>query len=488
MRGIYDPTTAAWSVVALQMVPAFNVMALVLTPTIVSTTLVLAFLMLMRMALHRSEAWSRVWFLAGLALALAMLTDWRNGLAWVGAVIALGNSARRRHHLFSPGFFVVTFSACVPLAMLIIWNVQHDWPSLEAGEAEPMWQVWPNALRWLLLGSPALVVALLWALRHAWRTRRSLSTDEGLMLAFALPFAAFDFAWGPRERWPSMGFPLWMLLGFGMLAHQNIGLALAIPRKVMIQLQESCSSPPCRASCSCGPTSSGRLGVPWPFNHEVASTSHTYRRWFTADPASSLMGWKQGSTWSSRCCNPASKPPQASWFLIARHWQVAAGLETTLDPATPLYRPAPDHPRVHVMESTRREHPLALLPRYDALLDEATTYAKQNALYITDDARPNTPPTAIRRAFDHWELLTVVRLMHAGTEVRTLNLHLLQPSRQICNPLECDHCGDSPGCASGSQRDSHKPMRWQGEVWLFLLSGASALSLRGTAEMKIGSA
>jgi hypothetical protein len=206
-----------------------------------------------------------------------------------------------------------------------------------------------------------------------------------------------------------------------MLAHQNIGLALAIPRKVMIRsailLLAAVQSLVLMRSDFVR-----QLGVPWPFNHEVASTSHTYRRWFTADPASSLMGWKQGSDVVEQVLQSSSKPPQASWFLIARHWQLAAGLETTLDPATPLYRPAPDHPRVHVMESTRREHPLALLPRYDALLDEATTYAKQNALYITDDARPNTPPTAIRRAFNHWELLTVVRLMHAGAEVRTLKI------------------------------------------------------------------
>lgn len=421
VRGIYDPTTAAWSVVALQMVPAFNVMSLVMTSTIVSTTLVLAFLMLLRMALQRAEAWNKVWWLAGLALALAMLTDWRNGLAWVCAAVALGGSSRRRHHLLSPGFFIVTAMACVPLAMLITWNVQHDWPTLEAGEAEPTWQVWPNILRWLLLASPALVLAMLWSLRKAWRSRLKLSNDEAMVLTFALPFALLDFAWGPREAWPSMGFPLWLVLTLGLLAHQNIDLAVAIPRKVMMRsailLFAAVQSLVLMRSDFVR-----QLGVPWAFNHHVSDTKHTYRRWFTADPASHLMGWKQGATIIDQMIAQTTKPDGAPWFLITRNWQLAAGFDAALSPTSRVFQPAPDHPRLHVIESTRREHPLAMLPRYDAMLDPATSYAKQNALYITDDAQPFTPPTAIVRAFDHWEILTVVRLMHAGAEVRTLKI------------------------------------------------------------------
>jgi len=97
-------------------------------------------------------------------------------------------------------------------------------------------------------------------------------------------------------------------------------------------------------------------------------------------------------------------------------------LDAVLDDHPNLFRATPNHPRIQVVESTAREHPLALLPRYDALVNEKESYAKHNALYISDDPHSLSPPTVIRRSFDHWEILTIVRIMHVGVEVRTLKI------------------------------------------------------------------
>jgi hypothetical protein len=323
--------------------------------------------------------------------------------------------------LFSPGFAIITAGMLVPVILFITWNVQQDWPSLEAGVWEPLWKVWPNVLRWVLLGSPLLAFMLLWSMRTAWRERRRLAYDEALLLAFAIPFAIFDFAWGPRERWPQTGFSLWMLLGLGMLAHQNISLAISVQRKVM--LRSAALLLAAIQSLVLMRTDFVRsMGVPWPLSTSLNDTSHLYSRWLKADPASSLMGWRQGASVLEQVLADTAKPSEQPWFIIAPHWQLAATMDAYLSPEARVFQPTPEHPRIQVVESTRRDHPLALLPRYDATLSAETSFAKHNAIYVSDDAFTATPPTAIRRAFDHWEILSVVRVMHAGAEVRTLKI------------------------------------------------------------------
>ena len=421
IRGIYDQTTAAWTVVAIQVLPAFNVMSLAMTTSIVSTTLLLGFIMMLRMALHRSLLWDRRWWFTGMFLALAMLADWRNGLAWFCLVIAFGGSKRRRHHLFSPGFFVVTAFAMVPLWMFISWNVQLGWPSLEAGESEPAWQVWPNALRWALLISPALAVFLVMSLWQAWRNRIKLNHDEALILAFAIPFAAFDFAWGPREAWPATGFPLWIMLGLGMLAHQSIVLTLSIQKKVLLRSGTLLLA--AIQSQTLMRTDFVRyMGVPWALQRQVSERHDHYRHWFKEDPSSQLMGWRQGADVLDKVLASAANKDAEPWFLIARNWPLAVGLDAVLAEHPNIFTATPEHPRIQVMESTAREHPLAVLPRYDALTNEKESYAGHHALYISDDPKSLSPPTTIRRSFDHWEILTIVRIMHVGVEVRTLKI------------------------------------------------------------------
>jgi len=421
IRGIYDQTTAAWAVVAIQVLPAFNVMSLAMTSTIVSTTLLLAFIMMLRMALHRSQLWDRTWWFTGLFLALAMLADWRNGLAWLCLVIAFVGSKRRRHHLFSPGFVVISGFALVPVWMFLSWNFRHDWPSMEAGELEPTWQGWPNVLRWTLLISPALGVFLVTSLLLAWRNRTKLNHDEALILAFALPFAAFDFAWGPREPWPSVGFPLWIMLGLGMLAHLSIGLTLSIQKKVLLRSGTLLLA--AVQSQTLMRTDFVRyMGIPWALQRQVNERHDHYRHWFKADPSSQLMGWDQGAAVLDKMLGTATGKNADPWFLIARNWPLAVGLDAALGDDANVFTATPDHPRIQVMESSAREHPLAMLPRYDALINKDESYAGHNALYISDDPKPLSPPTAIRRSFDHWEILTVVRIMHVGVEVRTLKI------------------------------------------------------------------
>ncbi len=420
-RGVFDAVTATWTVVVLQVLPAFNIAALSMTSSIVSLTLLLGFVLALRMALHRHTVWDRMWWLAALCLLLALLADWRNGLAYVCAVAALALSRRRRHHLFSPGFVLVTVAVLLAGALFISWNVKMHWPSWEAGELEPGWSVWPNLLRWVLLASPVLLALLLWMLRSRSLGWRALTHDEALLLAVALPFALLDFGWGPRERWPHTGFLIWMALGIALLMQHNVSvLTLAIERKILLR-SAALMLAGLQSMVLMRTDMLRSLGISWPLQKQVSS-SHIYSYFLGADPSSSMMGWRQGTEVLAGILAAPAKPEQPAWFVIARHWPLAVMFDAYLPSEAKVFQPTPDHPRLQVLEQAEREHPFSVLPRYDVVNGGGSDYQGRHALYVSDDTSTAAPPSAIRRAFERWETLSVVRVMHAGQEVRTLKI------------------------------------------------------------------
>lgn len=420
-RGVFDPNTAAWSVVVLQMVPAFNVAALSMTSSIVSLTLVMAFLLAFRQALHRAAPWDRMWVIAGVCLLLAVLADWRNGLAYLCAAAALWLSERRRHHLLSPGFAIVTLGVLIGLGLFVRWNVALDWPTWEAGELEPEWQVWPNVLRWLLLASPVLAALILWAMSRCLRTWHRLGHDDVMMMAFAVPFAVVDFAWGPRERWPHCGFLVWMVLGITLLMHHNVAvLTLRIQNKILLR-SAALLLAGLQSMMMMRTDMVRSMGLPLPLARQV-DIPNPWRSFLGSDPSSGMMAWKQMNEVLVPMLEAAQKAGQAPLFVIARNWQLAVGYDAYLPQETPLLQPTPDHPRIHVVGLPEREHALALMPRYDALQGGTSPFLGQDALYITDQPGVNMPPSTLRKEFDRWDTVNVVRLMHAGQEVRTIKI------------------------------------------------------------------
>lgn len=422
-RGVFDSNTAAWSVVVLQMVPAYNIAAISMTPAIVSVTLLLAFILAFRQALHRSAPWDRMWLISAVLLLLAVLTDWRNSLAYFCALVALWRSERRRHHVLSPGFALVTLGTLIGLGLFLRWNVALDWPSWEAGELEPVWQGWPNLLRWVLLVSPVLLVILLWAIRHTWRQWRRLGHDDILLVSFTLPFAVLDFAWGPRERWPDTGFLLWLVLAIALLMHHNVTvLTMRIQRKIALRSVTLLLAG--LQSMMLMRTNMVRsLGIPWALSRSV-DAGVPWRTFLWQDPSSGMMGWEiSAAPVLGKIIDAAAAQPGADpYFVIARNWQLAVSLEACLPSTTSLYQPTPGHPRVHVVEEPERAHPHSLLPRYDAVADGKSLFSGRHALYVTDLATSATPPPAIRRAFERWKTVSVHRVVNAGQEVRTLKI------------------------------------------------------------------
>jgi len=419
-RGLFDATAAAWAVVLLQVLPGFNLAAVTMTSSIVGLAAVMGLVLALRIALHRPSPWHVAWWLAALCLLLAMLADWRNGLAYCCCLLALGLPRRRRHHLWSPGFGLLTAAFVVGAAWFIQWNVTQGWPVLETDEGRPLWTVLPNALRWMLMASPLLLTLIAWAVERTWR-RESHVPEVFFVMAFALPYALLDFAWGPMERWPHAGFLLWMVLGVALLAHHSLR-SLQLPTQSKVILRTLAAVTGALLSMIIMRTDMLRsLGLPWPMQKQ-AQARHQWPQFFKADPSSAMQGWREGAKVLESVLTGARTSGAQDWFVIANDWRIGVPLDFYLPPGVPVLQPTPDQPRVQVIQQAERSNPLSLWPRYDTMQGNQSAFTGRHALYVTDDARRSSPPGPVRHPFERWELLSVVRIMHGGHEVRTLKI------------------------------------------------------------------
>ncbi len=419
-RGLFDATTAGWAVVLLQVLPGFNLAAVTMSSSIAGLAAVTGLVLALRIALHRPSPWHSSWWLAALCLLLAMLADWRNGLAYFCCVLALGLPRRRRHHLWAPGGLLLAGAFALGALWFLRWNLMHGWPVLQGGGGRPVWTVLPNILRWIVLASPLLLTLAAWALERTWR-RESHVPDIFFTVAFALPYAVLDFGWGPLERWPHTGFLLWLVLGTGLLAHHSL-MSLQMPTRSKVVLRTLAAVIGALMSMVIMRTDLLRyLGLPWPMQQR-SQPARQWQQFFVADPASDMQGWREGAKLLAGMLYSSRNQEKQDVFVIAADWRIGVPLAFYLPPDTPMLRPSPDHPRVQALQQPGRANPLSLWPRYDSLHGTESAFRDHDALYVTDNAKAAQPPALIRNAFERTQLLSVAKVMHSGHEVRTLKI------------------------------------------------------------------
>jgi hypothetical protein len=426
-RGIANPNVASWAVVALQVIPGFNLAATTMTTAIVGMTAVLGAMLALRVALHHAHPRHLSWFVCALCIGLAILTDWRNLLAYGALLIALAVPARRRRHLKGIGFLSITGAAAVSFGAFLLWNQMHGWPTWEMGHLSPLWTTAPNLLRWMVLLSPLLFSGMVWALRHS-LAQWQVGAGHGQLLVMAIPYALLDFFWGPLERWPHAGWPVWIALSLVMLADHTTGVSpVELGRKVMLRSVAFVVA--MAMSLLVLRTDFIRsLGVPWPFSQDFSEQT-TWRRWLLRDPSGQMMGWRQEAQILTAVLERNRAAKSLPWFLMAENWQIAAATEFYLPADLPVVRPTAQHPQIHPPQGIVRTSPHSLWPRYDSVTDGKEPFADANALYVTTSA-DDEPPEAIRERFERTEVLSVALVKHAGTEVRMLKIfacHRYQP-------------------------------------------------------------
>ncbi|MCB1225033.1 MAG: glycosyltransferase family 39 protein [Verrucomicrobiales bacterium] len=422
-RGVFDRHVAGWSLVILNLLPAFNLAAVSWTPSILVTTSLLGSALCLRRVLTQAHHRDRWWMGAGGCLVAAFLSSPGAvvGIAAVGAALALPR--RRRHHLRERGFLILLATAAPAILLWLIWQSRHGWPLGDSGAWRPdLWLI-PGWFRWVILISPLLLIVFLLAFRSAvWR-----ATDRGsssLILGFTLPLAAVDLFYGPNDRWPEMGLSAWM--AFAAIFAGHFAVTARLPR-----LEDRISWRTITLGFAALQTVFllntdfvRTLGLPWQFQKQTTGTD--WVRFFTQDPSGTQRGWKTTATLlqDALVSTQFDADTTGRYFVIARTWGLASCLNASLPEGAPCLWPTPTHPRVHALQDPADfSHPFAFQPRYDAQSGEdGSPFAGQDALYITDDPDHQQPPREIRRAFDHTRLLTLTRVIHGGWEVREVRI------------------------------------------------------------------
>ena len=240
------------------------------------------------------------------------------------------------------------------------------------------------------------------------------------VIAFALPYAVLDFAWGPMERWPHAGFPLWMVLGMALLAHHSLK-SLQLPTRSKVILRTTAAVTGALLSMVILRTDMLRsLGIPWPMQRQPQA-SRLWQQFFKSDPSSDMQGWREGAKLLGDVVTGVKNQGGEDWFLLANDWRIGVPLDYYLPACLPVLQGA-QMPRVQVIQRVERDNPLSLGPRYDTMQGGQFPVRGRNAVYVTDDPRRLRPPAEVRNAFARTELLSLVRVMHGGHEVRTLKI------------------------------------------------------------------
>ncbi len=385
MRGMFDAQIAAWAVVILNVLPAFNIAAVTLTSSTVVFTLVPLGALCLRFALAHAQPLHWAWWATAACVAGTVLAQPPGLGALAAVVLALALPQRLRHHLHGQGFGVIAAAWLMAFIGCALWGGGVGW-------AWPEWRLVPNLFRWAVLVSPVLLALFAVAVRLA-ADRAALLSHRVIPLAMLLPLALIDFFYGPPHRWPDMGSAVWMVFAAMLLAHRGTVLG-SIASEERIGLRTIAIVLAALQSAFLLQTDLPRtLGLRWRFAPSTPAAAD-YLHFFSADPSGEMRGWKECAKLVSAALEQ-QQDEERSWFVVADDWRLMVELDHYGGPAwTPTHCKA-----VNLAEPPGR-----------------------SAIYVTDDPAATAPPDAIKSCFSRVEALSVARVMHAGNEVRWLKI------------------------------------------------------------------
>lgn len=398
MRGIFDAQIAGWAVVIVNVLPAFNLAAVTLTPATVMFALVPVAALCLRIALLHANPLHWGWWAAAACVVGAVLVQppALSSMAAVALVLALPK--RLRHHLHGSGFVAIAGAWLIAVLAWVVWQWGNGWPHFAAGRWLPEWRLVPNLLRWIMLASPLLLGLFVIAVRAGFAQETSLS-HRSLPLAMLLPLAGIDFLFGPDEPWPDTGGAVWMLFAAMLLAHRGMVTdRIAVEEKISLRTIAIVLA--ALQSAFLLQTDLPRtLGLPWRFSPR-SGVATDYLHIVSADPSSSMRGWRECAKLVSGVLRKVES--RESWFVLAGDWPLAVELDHYLGQSEPV-------------KSVR---------------DDLSAFTGRSAIYVTDDFDALEPPEAVRARFEGFEVLSVARIMHAGNEVRWLKIFACHHGRK----------------------------------------------------------
>lgn len=381
MRGLFDAQIAGWAVVIVNVLPAFNLAAVTLTPATVVFALVPLAALCLRVALLHAQPLHWAWWAAAACVFGTVLAQPPALGVMLAVTMVFALPERLRHHLHANGFLVIVGFWSVGIVSWLWSDAHWVWPE---------WRLIPNLFRWIVLASPLLLVLFVLATRIAW-DRATLMSQRSLPFAMLLPLAVLDLLYGPNHHWPDMGGVVWMIFAAMLLAHRGTVLG-GIASEEKISLRTAALVLAALQSAFLLQTDLPRtLGLKWPFSRQTTASSDD-THFFTADPSKAMRGWRESAKLVAAALEQVS--PDGSWFVMASDWRLAVELDHYLGQNEPV----------------------------KSVEDDLSRFKGRSAIFVTDDPAAIAPPEALKAFFERFEVLSVARVMHAGNEVRWLKI------------------------------------------------------------------
>ncbi|MDQ6765204.1 MAG: glycosyltransferase family 39 protein, partial [Verrucomicrobiota bacterium] len=129
-RRLYSETTGLWLVLALNVLPIFNVGSFVMTTDPLSIFFWAAAMFTFWLALERSPAFSWYWPGTGLLIGLGFLCKYTNAMQLLSVGFILALTPRLRREFARPGLYALLVMFLICTIPPIIWNQQHAWSTV----------------------------------------------------------------------------------------------------------------------------------------------------------------------------------------------------------------------------------------------------------------------------------------------------------------------------------------------------------------------
>ena len=430
---LFSAAAGFWTVVALNVVPIFNLGSIVLTIDPLSVFFWVAAFYAFWLALERSPDFSWWWPLTGLLIGLGFLCKFTNALELISVLLVLALIARLRREFRRPNLYLLMAVFALCTIPPIVWNAQHAWITLAhlraRGSLDHTPGIHPVELLEFLSEhfatySPLLFLGLAWAVIASWR-RAKHQFKVSYLLWFGLPvflfYALLSINKAAAPNWDGLAFLSLSILAISYWRER------AAARRSFANWAT--------AALLLGALMSALLGV-------LASNTGINRR--GRDPSNRLRGWRATAEAVAKLRHDFETKTGQPVFLIAADRNRASELS--------FYLPdkrveGPGHPPVYIPESQDMENQFSFWPRYDefvplppnAVRDPNEVYTEEQgvnlftgrtALYI-QEAKQGEPPHNISGAFRRTQLISTIEVRTDGRLLHQLRVYACYDYRTL---------------------------------------------------------
>jgi len=434
-RRLFGAMAGLWTVLALNVIPIFNVGAFLMTIDSLSVFFWLAAMFTFWLALERSPRFSWHWPLTGLLIGLGFLSKYTNALELVSILLVVALARRLRQEFARPGLYLLLTVFALCTIPPIVWNAQHAWITLthlrsrggiEQGFGFHPLEVMSFLGEHFLAYSPFLFLALAWGVIASWR-RVNQQFKVLFLMWFGLPVFAFYFLLSMNKsaapNWDALAFP-----GFGLLAIYFWWERLQ--RSLLLRL------------CAGVALLVGLIMSVIALDTDLLRTAGVELQ--RSDPSDRMRGWKSATSAVEKTRNDLEAKLGEKLFLIADARDRASEISFYLRDKRPE---GPGHPPVYIIESQDMVNQFSFWPRYDEFVEikpgtprpEGEVYTEENginpfvgrsALFIREGEKEGVPHN-IRAGFQSTEPVGTIEVRRYGKLLRVWQVFLCRNYRTL---------------------------------------------------------